>query len=282
VILLLDNACALGAPERSALDRCLAGLRPTDSLLLADAPGRDGPLPATAANLNTARNRLARLRPAGGSAADRLKRVLELAPDPGRARRVVLVTDGRSADSLLPMLREKLGEARLLVLAAGDVVDRRGIETLAELGRGAAVGAGDATALSRMLEGPAVSGLRVDWGNLVVRDVFPSKPGDLYPGRPLTVVGRVEGAGKHHIMVTGRSGGRAFRQELTIDLDSPANNPGVERLWQLRRLQELEEAELVAPGPEARRRVIEASLGSGMVSRYTEVLTVDTASGDDK
>jgi len=64
------------------------------------------------------------------------------------------------------------------------------------------------------------------------------------------------------------------------DEDALANNPGVEKLWQLRRLRELEDAELTAPGPDARRKIIEASLGSGLVSRYTEILTVDTAGAD--
>jgi Ca-activated chloride channel family protein len=277
VIFLLDGLRSLAAPEREALGRCLEGLRPADSFIMADARGRARPVPATAGNLAAARNRLRRLKVGRGGTAERLARVLELPADPGRARRLVLVTDGRSAAALAPILGEHLGPARLLILAAGEVVDRRGLEMLAAAGRGAAVGTGDPSGLSRMLEGPAVTDLRVDWGTLAARELCPAAPGELFPGRPLILTGRAAGGGRHRVTVSGRAGGREFRRELVVDLDAPgAGHPGVEKLWQLRRLLETEDAELAAPGPEARRRVLETALRHGLVSRYTAFLTVDT------
>jgi Ca-activated chloride channel family protein len=272
-----------GRPAPDVLASCLQQLRQEDRFVLAGCPGLERPLPPDAAALAKAQAAVERM-PAGGiGSADGLARVLGQPAEAGRTRSVVLMTDGRSAEKLLPAVRGRPAGTRVYVLAAGETVDLRGTETLAAAGGGQAVVthprniAAAGAELARLLDGPAVTDLRVDWGSIAVKELLPDCPGVLFPGRPLTLVGRAPAGGRHRVVFAGRRGNRPYRQELELDLDdATACNPGVLRLWQLRRLRALEDAELAAPGTAARRSVVEASLSSGLVSRYTELLAVDS------
>ncbi|MCK5117593.1 MAG: VWA domain-containing protein [Candidatus Aegiribacteria sp.] len=170
--------------------------------------------------------------------------------DPDRMRFVIFLTDGFIGNEaeILGELQSTLDEnTRLFSIGVGSSPNRYLIEGLAEEGRGHAYYVGlneDPTeavsAIYEKINDPYLVGISIDWGDLDVHDIYPSRIPDLYAGEPLIIVGQYDGSGSETVNLTGTVAGRRWNEELRVVLPSrEGNNDVIATLWARKKIHDL-------------------------------------------
>jgi Ca-activated chloride channel family protein len=274
--------------------RALRGLRAGDTFQIVGLGARSSGLgtrmvPATSANIARGLVYLGRLR-AGGkhSKARGLARALRFPHDARRTRVVSLLSDGYLGNhaAVVRTVRHGLGSARVMAVGIGSSINRRLLEDVARVGRGAAafVGLSDRTADARLdsffrrIAYPALTEISVSAPGARLRGVYPRKIPDLLVGRPVSVVGRISGKIPKAVELRGRVAGREVRVSVPVTVRK-SNDTALAKLWARAKV-----ADLVA---RASRSGLRASLRSeirrlarkhGILSSLTAFIAVDAAS----
>ena len=146
-------------------------------------------------------------------------------------RLVVFLTDGYigNESEVLTQIAEKIGKARIYALGLGTSVNRFLLEEMAVKGRGFArfidptEKADDvAIQLASKMESPVLTDITIDWGDLQVSDISPSRIPDLFAGGTIRIQGKYQQPGQHTIKVSGLVNGRKAQLPITVNL--PANS----------------------------------------------------------
>ena len=170
--------------------------------------------------------------------------------DPERMRFVIFLTDGfiGNEGEILGELQRTLGEnTRLFSVGVGSSPNRYLIEGLAEEGRGHAYYVGlnedpdeSVAEIYGKINDPYLVGIDIDWGDLDVHDVYPSRIPDLYAGEPLVIVGQYDGSGTETVEVSGTVAGEEWQQELNVTLPaSQEDNDVIATLWARKKIHDL-------------------------------------------
>jgi Ca-activated chloride channel family protein len=170
--------------------------------------------------------------------------------DPERMRFVIFLTDGFIGNEaeILGELQRTLGEnTRLFSIGVGSSPNRYIIEGLAEEGRGHAYYVGlnedpdeSVAAIYDKINDPYLVGIDIDWGDLDVHDIYPSRIPDLYAGEPLVIVGQYNGSGTETVRLSGTVAGQRWGQELSVTLPSrEEDNDVIATLWARKKIHGL-------------------------------------------
>ncbi|HUV39741.1 MAG TPA: VIT domain-containing protein, partial [Planctomycetota bacterium] len=161
------------------------------------------PAPATPANVARAIRYVDALEAGGGTMmVDGIRTALDFPRDPRRLRVVSFMTDGfiGNEKDVLSEVHHRAGPARIFSFGVGAAPNRYLLERLAKIGRGAVAYIGSASTPTdavdrfyRRVSHPAMSDIRVDWGDARVSEVYPTEIPDLFVGRPVVLTGRFEG-----------------------------------------------------------------------------------------
>ncbi len=216
---------------------------------------------------------------------------LRLAYNYGEADRtlnVVLLSDGltkgEASTSLQALVAARPANARVFCIGVGNDVNRPLLERVAERSGGLAafISRGDnftrqAAAFRRKLMRPAVSDARIKITSVDAYDVTPTELPNLYHGAPLRMYGRYRRGGKAKIEFTGDVNGRQIANDIDIEFPADAgDHPQVERMWALRRVDDLVRA---GDGRPLGRDAIEAIINLGethsIVTEYTSFLVLE-------
>lgn len=240
---------------RAALKYCVEKLRPGDRFNIVDfSTGvrvfRSGELvPATDENRQAALKYVEKLSARGGTAiAAALETSLGLLKKSDRLKMVLFATDGlptigeREPDAILEhVARHNAHDARIFVFGEGFNVNAKLLDLLALNHRGEAdyiLPEEDiAQKISRFYDrigSPILSDLELDFGDLQVADVYPSKIADLFRGEQVIVYGRYRGQGEHKLTLRGKAGDATKQIELAINLPEYSEDDQhafVPRLW---------------------------------------------------
>lgn len=279
---------------RAALLQALERLTPDDRLHVvaynhAFFAFQPEPLPATADLLARARRFVAGLVADGGTEMlPALQSVLALPPTPGYLRHVVLLTDGclGNEEQIFAALKAGLGEARLFTVAIGSAPNHYLAANMAQFGRGSFTAISDVTEIraqmGRLLDqisSPVLTDLRLTWHGVSAADVLPARLPDLFRGQPLLIHGRLHGDAPGRLVIEGRAGASAFRQELAVEPQRARFHPGITTLWARAKVDELMDLWRQAPeGPEqdARRAdVVALAVQHHLVTRFTSLVAVE-------
>jgi Ca-activated chloride channel family protein len=118
----------------------------------------------------------------------------------------------------------------------------------------------------------------IDWGEIIVEDVYPYPLPDLFAGSQLVVVGRYRAGGPATITLSGDVNGRPIEFEYEdVTLSREGGAAFIARLWATRKigylLQQIrlhgEEGELVD-------EIVELSVRYGIITPYTSFLVLET------
>jgi hypothetical protein len=96
------------------------------------------------------------------------------------------------------------------------------------------------SAIYEKINDPYLVGISIDWGNLDVHDVYPSRTPDLYAGEPLIIVGQYDGSGSETVHISGTVAGRHWNEEVRVVL--PSNEEGnnvIATLWARKKIHDL-------------------------------------------
>lgn len=308
VIFLVDRSCSMrggSVPQaRRAVRLILEALGPEDAVQvfafdhdpLPFEPfeqERDAYVPRSRAIFDRIDAFLAANPARGGTEIEEaLVRAAKLPVRPGRARLVVLVTDGAVGNDgrLLRRVPEILGaDTRLYVLGVGPSVNRYLVERLARAGGGASsvlLPSEDVETVvpsfARRVRqaGPLLSKLKLTWEGAAPADVYPSPIPSLFGGQTVQLLGRFAGEGKSRLVLTGeRATGEPFRQEIDVTLPEQSNAlPGLERMWAKLRIDARMERLGREPteAGEIRMEVLSLALKHRLLSPYTALIAEDS------
>jgi Ca-activated chloride channel homolog len=182
------------AQAKSAIEYGLKNLRPGDSFQLINFSNDAeklaiAPLEATPKNIRLGLRHLENLQSEGGTMMiEGIKAALEFRHDPERFRFVCFLTDGYigNESEILQEIHKRLGSSRIFSFGVGSSVNRFLLDSMAKVGRGAVAYLGLEDTGSEIMgkfferiSHPAMSDVKIDWGDLDVRDVYPRRLPDL-------------------------------------------------------------------------------------------------------
>jgi len=288
-----------GAPLRQSTElvrRALQELGPQDRLQVVRFSSKaeaafPAPVRVTPTRVEHAVSWLEGLQGRGGTElVPALDLALNTAPDPRRARVVLLLTDGFVGyeGDALRYLRDHGSGTSFFPLGLGAAPNRFLIDALARIGQTEALyllpSDDPEPAVRRFYDTvaqPTLTGLRADFGAAQVRAVTPATLPDLFVQRPLYLAGRYEGAAPTEVNLAGTLGGRAWRQRCRLAApeteEGPTPREGVALLWARLRIRELMDQWRTAyeGSAELRREITELSLAFGLTTRFTSFVAVD-------
>ena len=292
------------ALAKAAMREALAGVRPVDTFdvfVFSGATGRlfDAPRPATAANLQLARDFIDGLRAGGGTEmGGAVAAALGSPVSAGRHRYVLFLTDGNTGeeeaiarDAHVLVERQKQAGTRARVFGVG-IGSSPNTHLLAQLSR-----AGEGVPLSihrplevahavqtfeRIIDAPILTDVAVRWDTIKVDAVYPNTAPDLFASRPLVLHGRYDGELPRHPTLALR--GAVGQQSVTVPITV---TPVGERtdvlagLWARARVDDLE---LIRTTDEshtvralAERDILATGLEHHLVTAFTSLIAIDTS-----
>jgi Ca-activated chloride channel family protein len=281
------------AKAKQAIIRALKKLQPDDTfqvIRFSNSASQFGPnpVPATKDNIRQAIQYVNDLHGSGGTMMiEGIKAALDFAHDPKRFRLVSFMTDGYIGNEaqILAAVHERLGASRIFSFGVGTSVNRYLLDRMAKLGKGAVayIGLDDSAAeivdlFYERISHPALADVIVDWGDMNVTDVFPSRIPDLFVGRPIILTGRFEGQSSTTIRVTGSIGD--LTQEIAVPVnfdDSTTIHPGIACVWARKRIETLANQSTHDTNPDLPVEIKQVALEYGLMSAYTAFIAVDSA-----
>jgi Ca-activated chloride channel family protein len=297
-IFLLDVSGSMhGYPldTAKALMRSLLGrLRPSDTFNVALFSGSahvvspSGSLPAVPDQIARAVAEIEREHGGGGT---ELMGGLEMSyriprREPGRARTVVVVTDGFVGveAQAFRFIRERLDEANLFAFGIGHSVNRGLIEGMARAGQGEpfvvtspAAAAGEAEKLRAYIEQPVLAHVGVSFSGFDAYEVAPQKLPDLMARRPVVLFGKYRGSATGRIQVSGTSGGGRWSQAVEVRAaDVRAENAALRWLWARRWVDLFEDERAMGAGPGAEEGITSLGLDYKLLTTFTSFVAVDS------
>jgi Ca-activated chloride channel family protein len=244
------------------------------------------PLAATYDNIERARDYVRRLGADGGTEMlSGIRAALGFPHDPERTRLITFLTDGYIGNEaeILGEVQRTIGAARIFSFGVGNSVNRFLLDGLATEGRGAAAYLGlDDSAGAVMgyyfdrISRPALTDVGIDWGALEVRDVYPARLPDLFPGRPIIVTGKFAGR-PGDVRVRGRLGNE--RASFDVGAARDSQQPALRSLWARLRIEDLARRQNWAgdPGGDLAQAIRVTALEHGLMSAYTSFVAVDAS-----
>jgi Ca-activated chloride channel homolog len=304
MVFLLDcsgsmNGLPLDASKRF-MSQALQSLRPDDSFRIirfSDAASEFShrAMPASPENVAYGLQYVRNLHGSGGTEMKSGIRQALTAPVEGeRIRNVVFLTDGYigNEQSVLALIEQLRGDARLFAFGVGTGVNRYLLDELGRVGHGftryfdptksAEHMHGVVAKLVERLQTPVLTDLEIDWGDLSVTDLVPAKLPDLYLGDTIRVTGRYRQAASGTVTIAGRSRQHQAQVQTPVELSQVAQRPAVRRVWARSKLAALMH-EFIAPGArrseqqtneQLQKSVTDLGLRYALASRWTSFVAV--------
>ena len=280
------------AQAKAAVERALHRLQPLDTFQLirfstgASALGPK-PLLATPENIRRGLDYLRSLDSEGGTMMiEGIKAALNFPHDPHRLRFVCFLTDGYIGNEaeILGEVHNRLGASRVFSFGVGPAVNRYLLDHMAMLGRGAVAYLGlndDGGAVMdeffERISHPALTDLRLDWGGLQAREVFPRRMPDVFVGRPVILAGRFRGDADTAVRIVGSTAGRPV--ELTVAAsvgDSTSTQRGLPSVWARMKMADLADLATYEGRADLAGQIKQVALDYGLMSAFTAFVAVDS------
>jgi Ca-activated chloride channel homolog len=281
------------AKAKDAVARALKQLQPGDTFQIirfSNDASQFGPapVPATAENIRRGLEYVENLKSDGGTMMiEGVKSALDFPHDPKRFRLVSFMTDGYIGNEtdILEAIHNKLGSSRIFSFGVGTSVNRYLLDAMAKVGKGAVAYVGLDENAGEIIDSfyerishPALTDVKIDWGNMQVKDVYPASVPDLFVGRPVVITGRFTGQKNTTIRITANSG--SYEQELVIPVnlgESSATHPGIACVWARKQIETLANRAVYDSDSELTDRIKQVALEYGLMSAYTAFVAVDSS-----
>jgi Ca-activated chloride channel family protein len=257
---------------------------------------RDGLVPVTSEQTDSARKWVDNLKATGGTAINAaLLSALELrSNDQGRQFNVVFFTDGKptigetNTDKILAsVLKQNTANTRIFTFGVGHDLNAGFLDQLAEQSRAVSSYVRPdepidtkVSSFFEKINHPVLANLKLTVGDSVrLAEVYPPNLPDLFHGDQLVVLGRYQGSGHVAVKLTGVVGKEA--KEFVYEMDFPAKTPEkpfVEDLWARRKVGYLlDQIRLNGEKKELVDEVVALAKKYGITTPYTSFLIVPDA-----
>src|SRR5690606_13374586 len=127
---------------------------------------------------------------------------------------------------------------------------------------------------------PALIDVEIDWGDMRVAELYPSRVPDLFVGRPAFLTGRFSGE-PGSPQVRGHAGGAAVGFELAYAASRPGASFDLDflpQLWARLKIADLADRAVSGdPGNDLAGAIRSTALAYGLMSDYTAFIAVDAS-----
>lgn len=286
---------------RIAMRRALEGLRPQDTFNIITFAGHttqafEKPRPANRSNVTEALRVVDEMQAGGGTQmANAIDAALGPAVAQGRHRYVFFMTDGYVGNEAEILERsdkfvrdhEAAGvRAKVFGFGVGSSPNRYLVSGLGKVGKGLSVYAGTREDPERAvnqfyhyIDRAILTDVRIDWGGLTARDVYPSEVPDLFASHPLVLHGRYQGAATRPIRLLAKTSEGNVEVPIAVREAETQGKPShaLGSLWARAKIDDLEEGLLDGSQPDARARITELGLSHRLVTRFTSFVAIDSS-----
>lgn len=280
------------------LDGCLAMLRPSDRFHIVPFGStfsfyRPGWTVASRAEIAAARKFVGALPDLGGTEMQpALEAGLEKFARNHREHDVVFLTDGDVGNeaTLLKLVTEKIGDARLFTFGIGAAPNARLLRRMAELGHGQVrfilnerTVEEQLIDLFATLDAPVLSNVKVTLldanGASLDADFLPAEPGNVYLGRPLQTMFRIEAGRVAAVRIDALEDGVPVSYQQTVE-GRQLRGDGLEKHFGALLYEECEMRGYLAEKADSRdaafQQALETALLFNLVTERTSRVAVDT------
>jgi len=224
----------------------------------------------------------------GTNINDALLRALELITDEEKPNIIIFLTDGKPTvgttliEKILSNVKDSnAGKARIFVFGVGYDVNTHLLDKISGQNSGASEYVKPEEDIEVKVSGfyskisnPVLSGLKLEFDGIEVKDQYPKELPDLFKGSQLVLFGRYSGSGEVEVELTGRIGKEL--KSYSYDANFPGENSRNEfipRLWATRKIGYLmNEIRLHGEERELVDEVINLSMEYGIITPYTSFL----------
>jgi Ca-activated chloride channel family protein len=251
------------------------------------------PLAATPENVQRAMAYLEQTSSGGGTMMlEGIRKSLDFPHDENRLRFVSFLTDGYIGNEaeIFKAVKASLGPARVFSFGVGSSTNRYLLDGLARNGRGAVAYLGlndDATQVMQSfydrIRRPALTDVKIDWGDMNVSEVFPKEIPDLFVGRPVVITGKFNGgADQTAIRIQGRVGNEVQTVELPVLVESATQDAkALPAVWARMKIADLADEAAMASNADVSGEVKQVALEYGLMSSFTSFVAVDSMTRTD-
>jgi Ca-activated chloride channel family protein len=125
---------------------------------------------------------------------------------------------------------------------------------------------------------PALTDVTINWGDLQVTDVYPTRISDLFVGRPVILTGRFKGQNSTTINISGKVGDLAQEIVIPVNLDdSAARHKGIACVWARKKIETLASRTTYDSNSDLPGQIKQVALDYGLMSAYTAFIAVDSS-----
>ena len=286
---------------RTAMRRALEGLRPQDTFNILTFAGHttqafEKPRPANRDNVTLALKVVDEMQAGGGThMANAIDAALGPSVAQGRHRYVFFMTDGYVGNEA--EILERSGQfvrdheaqgvrAKVFGFGVGSSPNRYLVGGLGKVGKGLSVYASTREDPERAvnqfyhyIDRAILTDVRIDWGGLTARDVYPSEVPDLFASHPLVLHGRYQGAATRPIRLLAKTSEGSVEIPIVVREAETQSKPSqaLGSLWARAKIDDLEEGLLDGSQPDARARITELGLSHRLVTRFTSFVAIDSS-----
>lgn len=213
----------------------------------------------------------------------------------GRPLVILFLTDGLPTEGITEIdqiINNVSGlsdsSVRLFAFGVGDDVNTELLDILAEDNRGLVsyVRPGErideeVSKLFSRIKTPVLTNLELDFGDIIVDEIYPPVLPDLYSGTQLTVTGRyrlpMAHSGRTRIVLTGQTNSRvesfSYRVDFGPEIDPYRSNAYIPRLWATRKIGYLlGQIRHQGENQEWVEAIVQLSIRYGIITPYTSFL----------
>jgi len=282
------EALTLGIEKLSTLDRFnVIEFDSTSNSLFRTA------VPASSANKSQAINWVKRLAADNGTEIlSAMQMALRNQPDDEYLRQVIFITDGSvgNEDQIFRYVKKNLQNTRLFTVGIGSAPNTWFMRKTAEVGRGTYTLIGSSLELTKKmdqlltrLKRPVLTDVQVTFNTPTQPEIYPTVLQDVYSGEPVLADARWNHAlTSGDALVTGKYNGQNWSQRIELqslkntEKFEPSYSFGLHKLWANRKIQSLEDQNLISNEYDAiKAQITDVALNYQLVTKYTSLVAVD-------
>lgn len=281
---------------KEAMRLCIQGLHENDTFNLMTFAGGVGfcferPVPNTDENRQKALAYLQSLQGSGGT--EMMKAIhacLAGQDDPQRVRIVCFMTDGYVGNdmAIIDAVARNAAQARVFSFGIGTSVNRFLLDGMARAGRGEVhyilnqqQATGAAERFYERVRTPVLTDITLDFGDLKVGEIYPSRIPDLFSSTPVVVKGQYRQGGRGTITLRGKTGEGKFERKINVTLpEKEPDNQVLASLWARAKVGHLMNQDLAAaqrgkPDPAVKEEILGLGLRFQLLTQYTSFVAVE-------
>ncbi len=301
IIFVLDTSGSMAGDKidqaKAALRFCVNRLGESDRFNIVNFASdvntfRDTLVDATKDNISSASDFVGKFQARGGTDINNaLLTSIRMFGDSKRPRMVVFLTDGEptvgttNPNDILKNVADANGvKARVFIFGVGSDVNTHLLDKMAEVQRGVCeyVVPGEdievkVSSFYSKISEPVLSDIKLDFGKIKVKDMYPTALPDIFKGSQLVLFGRYEGAGAVAITLTGNVNGSEKRMTFEDRFpEASTENDFIPRIWATRKIGYLMgEIRLKGENKELIDEIVKLSKEHGIMTPYTSFLVLE-------